>query len=48
MQIVSILLEIFKSLINVEMFIVFVCSFSALTALTFAVHFVNGKRVIYK
>ena len=48
MDFVSILVNLFWQLCSLDLFIIFVCSFGVLSLFSVAVHFVSGKRVLYK
>lgn len=46
-NIVSILVDLVQSIISLDLFIIFVCSFCCLSLFSLVIHFLSGKRLIY-
>lgn len=47
MGFVSILVDLICSLVTLDLFVIFVCSYACVSLFSLSIHFVSGKRLIY-
>jgi hypothetical protein len=48
MSFASVFIDFLVALLGLDLFIIFVCSFTCLSLFSLALHFISGKRLIYK